>query len=29
MEFAQFSQKEKQTDIIYPYKEEGGLLYIN
>lgn len=27
MEFAQFSQKEKQTDIIYPYKEEGGLRY--
>ena len=24
MEFAQFSQKEKQTDTIYPHKEEGG-----
>ena len=27
MEFAKFTQKEDQTDIKYPYKEEGGLRY--
>lgn len=27
MEFARFKQKEDHTNIIYPYKEEGGLRY--
>ena len=27
MEFAKFRQKEEQTNIKYPYKEEGGLRY--
>ena len=27
MEFAKYTQKKEQTDIKYPYKEEGGLRY--